>query len=139
MQVDCDPSEGASVTGREVSDSTSVSTPLWLSREEKLVESGRASQLESSCFLYCFVPRHPTSAANLRLLKTTFSCIHPQAGFVDMNPWFHRLWESSEVVSLEIISDLENKSCGTSFGEDSAPVLDLADVQKCFKGPLRLF
>ena len=55
-----------------------------------------------------------------------------------MRSWFHRLWESSKVVSLEIITDLENKSCGTSFGEDFAPVWDLADVQKRFKGPLRL-
>lgn len=42
-------------------------------------------------------------------------------------------------MSLEIITDLESKSCGTSFGEDFAPVSDLADVQQCFKGPLRLF
>ncbi|KAK4829643.1 hypothetical protein QYF61_005936 [Mycteria americana] len=71
------------------------------------------------------------------LVKTTFSCFHPQPAFVDAPSWFHRLWESSKAVSLEIVTDLENKGCGISFGEDFGPVWDLADNRLGWERPLR--
>ena len=52
-----------------------------------------------------WVLHHPTSPANLRLVKTMFSCFPPKAGFVGTRSWFHWLRESSKAVSLEIMDD----------------------------------